>query len=314
MTAIGHLPTFLLTALLADPALALAQVTGWLDPVHFYPDDFIEDNYWGALEEDPQGVLLYALTVSRDLFPAVYTRAVQRLRQGASFDELDTLICDTIGDQHPHLHLTTLYDMRYGIPVEWYGLDLDSPEALELHPWAIDLLADFGVIPEEAHGMFAFDYDDVWMAWQIGQHVVRSLVLEDRQPCADLALLLLWLFSGTGNSLVDNSYEAWAEGGFEPLEWDHRTLAAVSEAAEQAQVIVDGALRGLDLLLEDIACRAAFRHNVRTISEAIRKGRKNVHLSWPERTGGRGTEDGADRAAEPDPQVLFVRLYRDEED
>lgn len=314
MNSFHHLPAWLLNALMADSSLALAQVTGWLDPVHFYPEDYVEDHYWGMMEEDPQAATLYALTICRDLFPAVYTRAVQHIRQGASFDELDTLICQTINEQYPLFNLTTIHDMRYGIPVEWYGIDLDSPEMLDQHPWAVDILADFGAIPEKLRGIVAFDYDDVWTAWQTAQHVVRSLVIEDRQPCADLALLLLWLFSSTENSLVDHSYEAWAEGGLEPLEWSRRTLIALREAAEQAQVIIDGALRGLDLLLGDEGYRAAFRHNIRTIAQAIQRGRKHVRLSWPDGPGDRGIEDGAGRNAEPDPAVLLVRLYRNEAD
>ena len=72
-----------MSALLANPVLALATAVSWLDPVQVL-DPFEED--------EGQDELVYALSVCRACFPAVYAQVLQAWREGAGYPQLDRLI------------------------------------------------------------------------------------------------------------------------------------------------------------------------------------------------------------------------------
>ena len=67
-------------AMLDDPFLALANAVAWLDPLWQMPEDY-------EYEEGEDAAM--ALDVTRSVFPDIYAGAVERIRAGATYAELE---------------------------------------------------------------------------------------------------------------------------------------------------------------------------------------------------------------------------------
>jgi len=125
----------------ADPVLCLAHAVAWLDPLHGELKDI-------DMPESEHDTVLVALHILRRAFPEIYFDALQAIRQGASYQRLDHLICDAV--QAQGIPLDNLEWIGWGIPLPAYGALLDDPDFYTTHPDVIPVLECFGISPTES--------------------------------------------------------------------------------------------------------------------------------------------------------------------
>ncbi len=266
---------FLSCTLLTDPRLALASVTAWLDPVYLMGD--VED----TVDLDEADDVRVALQICRACFPQAYAEANQLLWQGADEFTLRRYVLDGInaGLVAP---LDDLEQVRYGPPIEGMGLCLDDPEFRDAFPDLADVLADFGLDPEDGLA-------DFQVAQQIARHLADSLEETAKPALMNIAHLLNWLFSMSGNTLVDMSMEDIWDSGMDMPDWTPDDVAFVNEMTREARQILDAATAGEKVLHADPTLRAAFRQNIDRVKQALhRQGTRRSHdrlsldLQWPD--------------------------------
>lgn len=279
----------LAVALTADPLLLLASTAATFDP---FWDDFEEDIDY---ETDP---LTIALQVTRGAFPDLYADAIERLRAGAPYAELDRLLCAGISAKG--IPLDDLEAIGWGIPLVALGIDLEDPEFYTVHSDLLPILAPFGIDAPEGE-TYRIDVPDG--IYQIGSAIARSLHEQVDPLVQQAGWLFGWLFSCTGNSLVDATDEMLSE--LQPLTWDPEDIAFAIEMIEEADGIMRDAMAGLEILKTTTDFRAALDHHIATLSRELKqKGKldeQSIRLEWT------GLGSGAQRAAVADPELLLVR-------
>lgn len=272
MTELLQTYALLASGLRDDPLLCLASTVVWLDPMW---QDADED--WDV-PHDEDGTLGIALMVTRKTFPDVYIEAIHAIRQGASYADLDRLICTAISARG--IPLENLEWIGFGIPLPAYGTVLDDPEFYTAHPDTKPVLDCFGISPEPN----PYHIDVPECAYTAGRFIAADLQSHGDERFRQIGWLMHWLFSSSGNSSVDYDYETMGE--FQPLSWDKEDLAFAIEIIEEADGIMADALAGLAFLTSQPELMKALQHNVRRIYKAIdrQKGRQDdpkVRLSWP---------------------------------
>ena len=310
--------TALLTQAMAhDAVLSLALAATWLDPLHFSERDYADALY--GHEEDPQALMLFATGMARECSRMLYVDLLEGLRQGWTFSEFDTAFCEGIKREYPYIPLDSIYDVIYGVPLEFYGLEQTEPDFLVNHPdFAAVLGGYFSVQPvRKAHYLDddeeAISSEDMEAACKIARPIIDSLIKQDRQPYADLALLLMYLFSISHNTLVDYTTDEYWDGGWEPLEWEMDKLEIADEACDQARIVIEGAYRAVEVLQTEQDVHAALVANIRAVQTALERKDSHVTLAWPHRGRPRRTAKSYRRAAGPDAGLLLIRLCYAEE-
>jgi len=246
------------------------------------------------------------LHVCRACFPDLYAGANALLMQGWPERELARFICEGINAQLV-TPIESLEALRYGPPLECYGVDptllaeVDEPEHLIYRSQAIYALFGLAIDSDDMDG----DWSGARLAVDILHH---SLEQQSTSDYNDLDALLSWMFSASGNSLVDWSQEAMWESGADYPDWSPEDIAFVNDMTREAQAIMHAAESGLILLENDTTLRKALRRNIRAIYKHIeRREKRNArtyltddecgaiaqHLTWPEHDGKRthGTSD-----------------------
>ena len=251
----------LAAAVLDDPLLALANAVVWLDPLWQTRDDEYD-------EEDGLGM---ALGITRSVFPDIYVDVVERLRSGASEKELYHFICGEISQRG--IPLDDLEYIGWGIPLMACGVDLSSPELYASHPDLLPLVDLFGIRPEA--GQYSVEIPD--SAYTVGRLIADSLVQQDEDDLKQVGWALAWLFSCSGNSLIDCDDEALAE--IPPLPWDEENLAFAIDLIAEADGIITDVTAGLKLLEENPAYLAALSAKVKHVSKIIAKQKGKNHES-----------------------------------
>lgn len=289
MNAIMASYDHLALALTADPLLLLASAVATFDP---FWDDFEDDIDY---DTDP---LTIALQVSRGAFPDLYADAIERLQAGAPYAELDRLLCRGISAKG--IPIDDLETIGWGIPLAALGVELEDPEFYAVHSDLLPILAPFGIqIPEGEN--YRIDAPE-------GIHPVGSAIANSLHEQTDPALQLVgwlfgWLFSCTGNSLVDYSDEMLSE--IQPLSWSTEDIAFAVEMIEEANGIMRDAMAGLAILKTTPDLMAALERHIVTLSRELKqKGKLDEHSIRLEWTGAIG---GAERAAVADSEFLLVR-------
>ena len=300
-----------------DMTLGLAMAAAWLDPLRFSQTDFQEDLYGN--EEDPETLLRFALNAARDCSPRLYAEMAQGLRGGWTFERFEDAFCASLRCLYPDIPLRNVYDMIYGVPLEFCGLNLTHPEFASQFPkFAAVLDRFFSVRPLPHHGYWPDDESeeipesDLIEACSVARLITRSLVAQDRQPYADLALLLLYLFSITDNSLLDMSDEDYWDSGMEPLPWERDSLKMANEACLEARIVLDAADRALTILETEADIARALANNIAAVRAALERKETHVHLTWPHRNRPRRAPASYLRATGADSSMLLVRnCYRE---
>ncbi len=290
MNAIMAIYDHLSAALTADPLLLLASTVAAFDP------------FWGDFEDDEIDYeidpLTIALQVTRGAFPDIYADAVERLRAGAPYTEMDRLLCKAISAKG--IPLDDLETIGWGIPLVALGIDLEDPEFYAVHTDLLPILAPFGItIPEGETNRI----DVPEGIHNVGGAIARSLHEQSDPALRQVGWLLGWLFSCTGNSLVDYTDEMLGE--IPPLSWSPDDIAFAVEMIEEAGGMMQDVTAGLDILKTAPDLMAALeRHIVILYRELKKKGKLDEHVIRLEWTGADG---GADRTAVADSQLLLVR-------
>lgn len=182
--------TLLATGLRADPQFCLASAVTWLDPM--WQDD---DEDWDV-PQDEDGTLVIALRVTRMAFPDIYIQAVEAIRQGASYTELDRLICNAITEWG--IPLENLECIGFGVPMTAYGVELNDSDFYTTHPDGIPILACFGISPEPNPYHLTIP-DCVYTA---GRYIASDLEKHPDERYRQISWLMQWLWSSSGNSSI----------------------------------------------------------------------------------------------------------------
>jgi hypothetical protein len=273
MIELLQLQQLLMNGMNTDSGLCLANAVAWLDP--FWDEFTDEDDDYGG-----DGGLGLALRVVRSAFPAIYVEVIEQLREGHSWDDIDRFVCREI--EKLGIPLENLEWMGYGIPLPSYGVRLEEPDFYESHADLIPIFAPFGIdatsdadsvdVPECAH--------------RVGQFIAEDLEQHPNEHYRQLSWLMQWLFSCSGNSVIDVDYEAMCE--FQPLSWDKDDLEFAIAIIQEADEIMQSALKGLAFLQSTPEVFAAFTTNVKRIYKAISKqpqenrhDKPRVRCIWP---------------------------------
>src|SRR5579871_4350763 len=227
------------TAMLNHPAQALINVVVWLDPVALHREvgDGGDVNYDAFDEQD---YFTHALEICRYCFPEVYTQVRQLIWQGADVYTLERQMVNGI-NAHLVAPLADLEEIGFGVPIEGMGVYLDEPDFYDDHPDLASILADFGVTDETLRQNFEAAQD-------IACVFVRKLSHYEEGVYNDLACLLSWLFSGSGNTLVDYTNDDIHEMGMEYPDWTLDDIAFVNDMTLEAIGIIASARDAIPVL------------------------------------------------------------------
>jgi len=280
----------LAAAMLDDPLLALANAVAWLDPLWETSED--DDVY-----EEGDGVGM-ALCITRSAFPDIYASAVERIRSGATYTELDNLICGEISKRG--IPLDNLEFLGYGIPLTACGIELSDPDLYAARPDLLPLVDLFGIRPEPGH----YSVEVPNCAYTAGRIIADSLVKQADERLQQVGWALAWLFSCSGNTLIDFDDESLAE--ITPLSWDEDDLAFAIELIEETNGMMQDVTAGLELLEDRPQLLAALSDNIKRVYKTItkQKGKQDeprIRLEWPLALA------GVDGTALTDPELLQFR-------
>lgn len=280
----------LAAAMLDDPLLALANAVAWLDPLWETSED--DDVY-----EEGDGVGM-ALCITRSAFPDIYASAVERIRSGATYSELDNLICGEISKRG--IPLDNLEFLGYGIPLTACGIELSDPDLYAARPDLLPLIDLFGIHPEPGH--YHVEVPDC--AYAAGRIIADSLVKQADERLQQVGWAIAWLFSCSGNTLIDFDDESLAE--IPPLTWDQDDLAFAIELIEETSGMLSDVNAGLKLLEEQPHLLEALADHVKHLYKILakQKGKQDeprIRLEWPPFVA------GGDGATVADPELLLVR-------
>ncbi len=222
------LSSFIMGAMQYDTRLSLAHMAAWLDPLRLLDSDLTEEAYYdGIYEDDQDALMLNAFSVARRCVPEAYCSMVEELRSDLSSSHVEAAFCKGIREVYPYLGLDSLYDMVYGVPLPLVGLEVTSSEFPGEHSDYAAVLArvfDLEIVEIPAtrwrDAYSAISEARLELVQPAARHLIKLLIAQDRQPFADLAFLFMYLFSCTGNSLLDFSTDEYWDAGFEPLGWD----------------------------------------------------------------------------------------------
>jgi len=269
--------TMLAAGLRSDPQFCLASAVTWLDPL--WQDD---DEDWDV-PHDEDGTLAIALRVTRMAFPDIYVQAVEAIRQGASYAELDRLICNAVTERG--IPLENLEWIGFGVPMPAYGVELNDSDFYTTHPEVIPILACFGISPEPNPYHMTIP-DCVYTA---GRTIAADLEKHPDERDRQISWLMQWIFSYSNNSSIDLDYESMSE--FQPLSWEKDELAFAIDIIEEAEGIMSDVLAGIDFLSSQPNLLTALERNIQSIYKALDKlkGKKDeprIRLAWPCLTDG----------------------------
>ncbi len=264
MTDFFTLQNALAAAINADPVLRLAHLAAWLDPL--WSDD--EDDW--DMPQDDDGTLTIALRILRRAFPDIYFEALLAIRGGATYQRLDHLICDAV--QLQGIPLENLEWLPFGIPLPAYGASLEDPDFYQTHPDTIPVLACFGISPDP--NPYNIDIPDV--DYKAAAIIADDLAKHPVEGWRQIAWLLRWLFSQSGNSSVDWDYEMMAE--VQPLSWEPEDIEFARDIIEEADGIMADVAAALQWISQHPVVLDSLTHNIRKVYQ--KKGKENARYQF----------------------------------
>lgn len=260
------LQTALAHAINADPVLCLAHAVSWLDPLHDDDDDL-------DMPGSEQDNVLIALHILRKSMPDIYINALQAVRQGATYPQLDQLICRAV--QAEGIPLDHLEWMGWGIPLPAYGTTLDDEDFYVNHPDIIPLLDCFDV-PIEVDAI-------PQMTYTVADTIADDLLKQDNESWRQVGWLIKWLFGLSNNSCVD-----WDEvmmGVVQPLSWDADDIIFAREIIEEADGIMQDAHNGLEWINQHPVTLEILSLNIRKTYQMKGAEHAQYKFEWPCITG-----------------------------
>jgi len=254
-------------ALTTDPLLLLASAVATFDP------------FWSAFDDDCDGEeppLDIALRVTRSAFPDIYAEAVEHLRAGAVYADMDKLLCKAISTKG--IPLDDLDMIGWGVPMTAYGLDLEDPEFYAVHEDLLPVLAPFGLHLSETDG-YRIDIPEAMYA--AGRAIANRLHEQTDPVLRQVGWLYGWLFSCTGNSLVDYTDETLSE--IPPLSWSKDDIAFAIEVIEEAEGIMSDVQAGLVALQTRPELLMVLERNIDKLNQYDKQGKRHgqpLVLEW----------------------------------
>lgn len=284
MTAVLEAYFNLSHALTTDALLLLASAVATFDPLWSASTDDLDS------EDDPLDTTLW---VVRSAFPDLYGEAVGALWLGASYRDLDRLLCAGISAKG--IPLDDLHWVGWGIPLIAHGIDLSDPDLYTIHADLLPALAPFGISPSD-------DMDEPIdlpeAIYAVGRAIAGSLTGQTDPVLQQVGWLYSWLFSSSGNSLVDETEEVLCE--LTPLSWSPDDIAFAVEIIAEADTILSDARAGLAALQANPNLLTVLQDNIDRFRRGKRHGQPPV-LEWPSAVCSAG------RSPQPDPKLLLVR-------
>jgi len=280
----------------SEPRLLLVRAVAWLvpDSLTARPSDsrYIDFDY------DAEDEFAVGMYVCRTCFPAVYAGVIQLQWQGATERMLERYLLEGISAQLV-VPLQDLDELRYGPPLDFCGvyLHLLEPEDAEYPPYSrlLPIFAHFGL---REGGDEAADIQDV--ALTTARVLIHSLNERKAGIYQDVANLLMWMFSLSGNTAVDYTAEAFWENGYDMPQWSADDITLINDINQEAHDLIASALNALASLETDSALFRALTRNVKAVLNAVRK-----MLTHKENSDARTRPIGGD----PDP-ATFARYAR----
>lgn len=265
-------------ALIRDPQTLLALTVAWLDPLAILKDQDIlakeelADYHYAG---DQMGEGLY---VTRHCFPDIYARTISKTRAGMSLRKVLAFINDEIERQTgiPTSQFEEGYAYAYGIPMPWYGFEIDDPDFREHYDDEWHLIELFGRQIDEEKESYANTIDLPDNIWSIA-YVLRWSLWDyrDRSLHKTLMHAISYVFSCSGNSSVDFSNEVGHE--FQPLQWIPKDVEFAKVICQEAEDIMLSAHIGLQNI-HDPAIENTLRQKIEVASKCVQarldKGKK----------------------------------------
>jgi hypothetical protein len=263
---------FLVNQMTIDPLLNLASAVVWLDPIWFEDDD--PDDF-----DDEHDIVGMALRVMRRAFPDIYIDAMEGIRAGATYHEIDGLICAAVNEKG--IPLDNLEFLGYGIPMDSFGVELECADFYAEHPDLASVLALFGVHPEAD----CYNVEVSETAYQAGRAIVRSLEDHPDLRYQDVGFLMQWLWAYSENTLISWTQDMLCE--IPPLSWSAEDIALAIEIIEEANEMMESVERGIKFLQSQQDVMTALERNIKRLYRAIKKNgdeqkELRLRLKWPE--------------------------------
>lgn len=251
-------PLVLSTLMGSDARLILVRAIAWLDPdslIRPSPDPrYIDFDY------DAEDDLTIGLYVCRTCFPDVFASVNQLQLQGAHEFLVARYLLEGI-NSHLVAPLTYLEDLRYGPPVEYYGIDFEAwasdDNDSEPDPRLLTILNTFGLTLDGNVSRQANQN-----AFDAAKLLVEALSGRPETIYDDLSNLLLWLFSMSGNTAIDWTLDSFWENAFDYPEWSSDDIDLINEINREAQEFIASSERALQALSEHAELRQVFNRNV----------------------------------------------------
>jgi hypothetical protein len=259
--------------LLGDLVTCLQLAGVWLDPLTI--DDGAYDNY-----EDE------VLSTLRSRLPEQYAGFLWRMYEGYSEARIDVEVTSEINALLPsEVEFVELSEIAFGLPPDFMGVGLYDEGYSEASRGA-EMALLFGVHDDDKYSFAA-----------------HKLMRDARED--DLSWALAWLFSSSGNTLIDMSHEEAANDGMPPVSWDE--LEMYREIHEEAYALFDRAMSAFGTLEANtdaygVFCSDLLRAYWRSIEEAhyVRGERPAYERAAVGREGSTGRAD-------PDPEIHALR-------
>ena len=279
---------FLADEVQSDPLLALINAVVWLDPLW---DNDGEDEYDG----DDLG---RALEITRHSFTDVYAGAISLLRAGAHESEIDGYICREI--EQKGIPLESIEFMGAGIPLEAAGVILKNPYLYSDHAGLVPIVELFGIHvdgnegdEEEDEEMYRDDDDefedsDVFIpqgAHEVGRAIASSLANLDEQDNPEwdrVGWLMQWLFSCSGNTLIDCTLNDLMN--MEPMGWNRDDVDLATEMIAEVNPIMISVRMGIELLQNCPDMMQTLARNIARVTRALKKEKDDSNGSSRSRT------------------------------
>lgn len=300
LSDLHELTTCLSAATLANPFLALCSVTAWLDPLSAPHESFIEEGYYGDGGDDWTNIGV-AWEMARTCFPAVYAETSLALRSETDEKHLADQVCTAINKHLVGGELHDLEQIHFGIPFFGRGVDITDPDffAEGDHTRLPEVYALLGLDFDPAKNYsLPDDFHESAMAADV---LAFSLRQTGAQVHEQIAWLLDWMFSQSGNSICDYTDEDIYEMGIQPLMWEPSDLEFNNLMHEEADEIIASAMQGLAVLITDENLQAELCANFQIVTKQLRKEKHHDrHQPDAERLS-RGIR-WTDRTEHPDDQ------------
>jgi len=271
--------------LLTGDLTTCLQLAGiWLDPLTM--DD--------ALDSEEQEILV----TLREHRIEQYASYLWHTYEGCSPMEVNSKVTDELNAWLPYEgEYLELQQVTWGLPITFMGAGVHDESDFWEASWGTEIARLF-LLDENKRDHY------VWGAHKIMRDVKRPLDESDDLSCA-----LAWLFSSSGNTLIDMSYEEGANNGLGAGNWDG--LELITDMHHEASELLGRAVNAFKLLDENNDLYGQFCgdllraywqsieevHNVCDVYGADSAPYQRTPISNP----------GAASAADPEPDLYAVR-------